>query len=146
MSLGAVFISEDRIVDDGRLRKLCCEPGCDEFAETGGNRCPDCQAIWGARVAARKQQAKAAAVAQAGAMFYASMRWRKARSAFLDRHPLCADCLSLGLMVEAREVDHIKPHRGDARLMWDRSNWQALCKPCHSRKTAREVFGRSRPA
>ena len=36
-------------------------------------------------------------------------------------------------------VDHIIPHRGDPHLMWDESNWQALCKPCptarHGRKT-----------
>ncbi|MFG1378079.1 HNH endonuclease [Xanthobacter autotrophicus] len=27
-------------------------------------------------------------------------------------------------------VDHIIPHRGDKALMWDRSNWQALCPTC----------------
>lgn len=27
--------------------------------------------------------------------------------------------------------DHIKPHRGDERLFWDRANLQTLCKPCH---------------
>lgn len=27
------------------------------------------------------------------------------------------------------------PHRGDQKLFWDESNWQALCKPCHDRKT-----------
>ena len=32
-------------------------------------------------------------------------------------------------------VDHIIPHRGDPELFWDRSNWQALCKNCHDRKT-----------
>ena len=32
-------------------------------------------------------------------------------------------------------VDHIVPHRGDARLFWDEDNWQPLCKSCHDRKT-----------
>jgi 5-methylcytosine-specific restriction endonuclease McrA len=29
-------------------------------------------------------------------------------------------------------VDHIIPHRGDDRLFWDRSNWQALCAHHHN--------------
>ena len=32
-------------------------------------------------------------------------------------------------------LDHIIPHRGDETLMWSESNWQALCKPCHDKKT-----------
>ncbi|MCR8827199.1 HNH endonuclease [Photobacterium sp. TY 1-4] len=40
----------------------------------------------------------------------------------------------------ATDVDHITPHKGDRRLFFDQSNWQSLCKSCHSRKTAREVF------
>ena len=87
-----------------------------------------------------KESGKQGIAARAGAAFYKSRRWREARVAWLDLHPLCADCLSLGLVVSAREVDHIRPHRGDARLMWDRGNWQSLCTPCHSRKTAREVW------
>jgi 5-methylcytosine-specific restriction endonuclease McrA len=36
-------------------------------------------------------------------------------------------------------VDHITPHRGDLKLFWQRSNWQALCTPCHSgRKQSQE--------
>ncbi|WP_456243258.1 HNH endonuclease [Thermacetogenium phaeum] len=33
------------------------------------------------------------------------------------------------------------PHKGDRQLFWDESNWQALCKPCHDSKTAREDGG-----
>ncbi|MGL4573939.1 MAG: HNH endonuclease [Burkholderiaceae bacterium] len=36
-------------------------------------------------------------------------------------------------MVASSVVDHIVPHRGDLLLFWRRSNWQALCKPCHDR-------------
>jgi 5-methylcytosine-specific restriction protein A len=43
--------------------------------------------------------------------------------------------------VAANEVDHIKPHKGDMALFWDSSNWQSLCKPCHSAKTATEDGG-----
>jgi 5-methylcytosine-specific restriction protein A len=41
----------------------------------------------------------------------------------------------------ATVVDHILPHRGDRVLFWDRSNWQALSKKCHDRKTAEHDGG-----
>jgi shikimate kinase len=32
----------------------------------------------------------------------------------------------------ATVVDHIKPHRGDQALFWDKNNWQPLCTHCHA--------------
>ncbi len=65
--------------------------------------------------------------------------WRKARAAYLRAHPLCEcdECKALGRVLPATVVDHIKPHRGDMSLFWDRTNWQAMSKPCHDRKRAR---------
>ncbi len=40
--------------------------------------------------------------------------------------------------VKATDVDHIVPYRGNMKVFWDRSNWQALCHRRHSRKTRRE--------
>lgn len=68
-------------------------------------------------------------------------QWRKARTGWLRKHPLCAACEVKGILTAASEVDHIKPHRGDKLLFWDRLNWQSLCKPCHSAKTVREDGG-----
>jgi 5-methylcytosine-specific restriction protein A len=65
-------------------------------------------------------------------------RWRRARAAYLARHPLCAACQAEGRVVPATVVDHVVPHRGDAALFRDQANWAALCKPCHDAKTARE--------
>ena len=61
-------------------------------------------------------------------------RWRKARTAFLQRNPLCNECMKRGKITPATVVDHIIPHRGDRKLFWDESNWQPLCKCCHDRK------------
>jgi 5-methylcytosine-specific restriction protein A len=36
-------------------------------------------------------------------------------------------------------VDHKVPHRGDQKLFWDESNWQAMCKPHHDAKTQAET-------
>ena len=62
-------------------------------------------------------------------------RWRKARAAFLQRNPLCNECMKHGRLTPATVVDHVIPHRGDQKLFWDEDNWQALCKSCHDRKT-----------
>ena len=65
-------------------------------------------------------------------------RWKKARIRFLKAHPLCVECQKQGRLVRATVVDHITPHRGDAKLFWDESNWQSLCKSCHDHKTMTE--------
>ena len=61
--------------------------------------------------------------------------WRRARKAFLQKHPLCVQCLKEGFITPATVVDHIIPHRGDGKLFWDENNWQPLCKDCHDQKT-----------
>lgn len=62
-------------------------------------------------------------------------RWQKARLRFLKVHPLCVQCQKQGKLTRATVVDHVIPHRGDEELFWDTTNWQALCKSCHDRKT-----------
>lgn len=54
-------------------------------------------------------------------------RWDSERRAFLKFNPTCRRCGE-----PASVVDHIKPHKGDHRLFWDRANWQPLCRHCHS--------------
>lgn len=68
-------------------------------------------------------------------------RWQKARLTYLKSHPLCVECLKEDKVVAATVVDHIIPHKGDQKLFWDTGNWQALCKQCHDKKTAREDGG-----
>lgn len=50
-------------------------------------------------------------------------------------------CEAEGRTTAASVVDHIKPHRGDQALFWDRANWQPLCKPHHDRDKQREERG-----
>lgn len=68
-------------------------------------------------------------------------RWRKARKHFLTLNPLCVHCSKDGKIAVATVVDHIKPHKGNRIMFWDRFNWQALCASCHSKKTAKEDGG-----
>ncbi|WP_245803095.1 HNH endonuclease [Acuticoccus yangtzensis] len=53
--------------------------------------------------------------------------WERARRAFLEQNPLCVRCGEAAVI-----VDHIVPHRGNTQLFWLRTNWQALCRRCHS--------------
>ena len=58
-------------------------------------------------------------------------RWRRIRVSVLADSPLC-ECGEL-----ANEVDHVD---GDATNN-ERSNLRAMCKPCHSRRTASDQMG-----
>ena len=68
--------------------------------------------------------------------FYSMPKYRKARKKFMSEHPYCAECGRV-----ASDLDHIRPHKGDLSLFWDKDNWQSLCKSCHSEKTASEDGG-----
>lgn len=93
-------------------------------------------------------------------------RWQKVSKGFLKSHRLCQcnECLpkihtalseyglersaindlfiSLARPELASEVvDHIIPHDGDMSLFWDRTNWQAMNKKCHDKKTAKQDGG-----
>jgi 5-methylcytosine-specific restriction protein A len=64
-------------------------------------------------------------------------RWRETRNAYLREHPFCEQCQADGRCRVAIEVDHVVPmSRGGDRLDWE--NLQALCRPCHRQKTARD--------
>ena len=62
--------------------------------------------------------------------------WRITSRIYLGRNPLCVECIKQRRVVTATVTDHIVPHKGDPALFWDPNNWQALCKPCHDKKTA----------
>lgn len=66
-------------------------------------------------------------------------KWQRYRLKFLEAHPLCVMCEAQGRVTAANVVDHIIDHRGDPKLFWDKKNWQPLCKPCHSEKTAADA-------
>lgn len=77
---------------------------------------------------------------------YNSARWKRIRTQqlalaivpSLADYPLCVECLSNRQLVEATEVDHVYPHRGDEGKFYS-GPFQALCKRHHSSKTKREL-------
>ena len=99
--------------------KPCKHPGCPNL--TDGLYCAKHQPLHPDRPSAAKRG-------------YGS-KWQRLSKAYLRKHPLCVRCKAQGRFTATTVVDHIIPHRGDPHLMWDESNWQALCKSCHDRKT-----------
>jgi 5-methylcytosine-specific restriction protein A len=111
--------------------KPCTWYGCPALVRDGGVRCQ-----------AHRQQAEQER-GTARERGY-SVAWQKAREGFLRLHPLCEckECDGGRLQVTPAEVvDHTIPHRGDMKLFWDRSNWKAMSKRHHDRKTATEDGG-----
>lgn len=101
-------------------KKPCKHPGCPGL--TDNNYCEEHKAVH------RGDRASAASRGY-------DAKWRRARSRYLKAHPLCVKCRAEGRLTRATVVDHVIPHRGDPVLLWDESNWQALCKQCHDKKT-----------
>ncbi len=70
-------------------------------------------------------------------------KWQKASKAFLALPENRFCCCGCGELADC--VDHREPHRGDQRLFWSRSNWQAMKRGHHSRKTAQHDGGFGNP-
>jgi 5-methylcytosine-specific restriction endonuclease McrA len=60
-------------------------------------------------------------------------KWDRERAAYLKVNKQCRRCGD-----PSTTVDHIQAHKGNQALFWNRSNWQPLCTPCHSR--AKQAF------
>lgn len=111
-------------------------PHCERHKEQGEKRDAAIVAQAKKRRDARRRELKGT-TAQRG---YGA-RWQALRKRFILQHPYCERCLKEGRITPATDVDHIKPHRGCPRLLFDENNLQALCHECHSRKTATEDGG-----
>lgn len=72
--------------------------------------------------------------------FYNSRTWRNFRKSFIEKNPLCVECLKDDLVVKAVVVDHIvRIEAGGERL--DENNLQSLCSSHHNKKSGKESHG-----
>ncbi len=65
-------------------------------------------------------------------------RYQQFRDRFMRRNPLCAECDRQGRVAKSDEMDHVVPVTQAPERVWDETNLEALCRPCHHEKTARE--------
>lgn len=110
--------------------QVCPTPGCPTLTTSG--RCPSCQT-----------EARAARPSSHSHGYNAA--WSKASTAYLENHPYC-ECLECSALPPlqrdlATEVDHIDGLGPLGPRGYDPSNWQAMSKRHHSRKTAAETWG-----
>lgn len=78
------------------------------------------------------------------ASFYNSRAWRKTSKNNLANNPLCAQCERDGITTAAEVTDHITRvdvYRKQGGSLFEQSNHQSLCKPCHAKKSAKEASG-----
>ena len=114
--------------------KPCAAPACGALVR-GVRYCPKHEHL--IKVVTRQHDERRESSTQRGY----SYKWQQARKGFLAKHPLCAECERQGRIAAATDLDHIIPHKGDMVKFWDSSNWQGLCRPHHSEKTASEDGG-----
>ena len=57
--------------------------------------------------------------------------WRRIRSLYVKRHPLCEYCLKEGRITPVEEVHHIVPLSCGGTNQF--SNLRSLCKNCHTK-------------
>jgi len=125
-----------------RAPSVCQYPGCKALASLGRIYCHSHITRTEALRAERQSALNRTADRKHSSKLYNGKAWQSMRESQLRREPLCRACNDIGRITIATDVDHITPHRNNAKLFFDRSNLQSLCKACHSAKTAREVNGR----
>ncbi len=109
--------------------KLCARGGCYNRRVLGSKYCEECNA--------KLEQSDYVVSKVAKDPFYNMMRWRNFSLRYRKEHPWCEECIKSERVVPSRHVDHIVPMaEGGAKL--ERSNVQALCVSCHSKKTRRD--------
>ena len=113
----------------------CKVPGCPGLVRGSGRYCPDHSGLEDAQTDAQRPHS--------GARGY-DYRWQKIRLMYLRAHPICEDPFEIHkrageLAVAASDVDHITPLQAGGTHAEE--NLQALCKSCHSKKTALQDGG-----
>ena len=75
---------------------------------------------------------------------YQSRQWQAFRLKQLSEYPLCAGCLSGGIVTAANTVDHIFPWALINEEAFINNIFQSLCVACHSSKSGLETKGKFR--
>ena len=97
---------------------ICSMPGCNAYAEPNSKYCAAHSVTRGTTSQWKKMYGN---------------RWEKRRKDYLAKHYYCEECLKLGIYTPADTIHHKIEHKGDEKLFWDESNWEAICRSCHSK-------------
>jgi len=112
------------MINSGRIKRPCNQPGCSELVENG-----KCDVHRASAEAQRLEVDRRRGTARNRGY---DSNWERFRIWFLRRHPICADGPHL-----ATEVHHVKKLVTHPELKLVESNCLGLCKADHSKRTAR---------
>lgn len=92
----------------------------------------------------RKQESYSERMAKDGQYrtFYRSKAWQQLSFQHRLKHPICEECITLGLAVKADVTDHIIEIKDDWSKRLDENNLRSLCHHHHAIKTKREQMKR----
>lgn len=76
--------------------------------------------------------------------FYKSKSWQNLSFQYRLSHPICEECILLGIAVKADVVDHVVEIKDDWSKRLDEKNIRSLCHHHHAIKTKREQMKRSK--
>ena len=121
----------------GRPMKPCAKIGCRELVSSPKRWCKDHEQPEKRRAWKDIDRVRGTATERGY-----DHRWAKYSRWYRSQHPLCVECERQGRVKPSEHVDHVQAVTGpDDPLFWAESNHEALCRPCHSRKTAKEDGG-----
>lgn len=104
-------------------KRPCRYPGCRELCEDGEQYCPTHKKLM-------EKHYDNFTRGYNGHKRYGS-QWRKIRTRYVHKQPLCEECLKHGRFVPVEEVHHIVPiSEGGTN---DESNLMSLCRSCHEK-------------
>lgn len=110
------------------ISRICAAAGCKNKA-TNNHRCDKHQY----KKATNKTRERN--VDLKGKNVHDSYKWKQLRERKMRENPLCEHCFNKGLIVSAKEVDHILEIKDYPELAWNITNLQSLCVSCHRIKT-----------
>lgn len=108
----------------GKRLKTCAEPDCPKLVMAA--RCPT-----------HTREVDRSYKDPAKRRVYAGRRWQGMRRTVLKEQPWCQNC-GINMTTDIHHVVALE----DGGKPFDRANVTGLCKACHSRITAQEIWGR----
>lgn len=115
--------------------KICGHPGCALYATPSSAYCQQHRRAQRERDQARRNSYPRESRQSRGY----DRQWERVRAVYLQRQPLCEDCIMGDRITPAVMVHHIESVEDRPELRLHMSNLRALCRTCHE-----QLHGRTR--
>ncbi|MGO3732065.1 MAG: HNH endonuclease signature motif containing protein [Vagococcus sp.] len=123
------------------IKKQCNHAGCRILIDYDSSYCDKHKKR--DRIYKKDEYSKRKAKDEKYLRLYNSKRWRTTSKIYRINHPICENCLSIGIIKPVDVVDHIIEVKDDWNLRYEETNLQSLCHNCHNQKTINERIKRN---